>query len=266
MFKTWKLWRYLKNPPEGHPFYQRTLHTTGNAIPWYTWVAELIGVLLFVPMIVFTSAVYSMAWVVGISSTIAKERRQGTYDLLALAPGGPLGVSWAACMGCLYRNQIYRSINTRDAWIARLVIIGILLFAVTADSIPEFPTGGEIALGVAYLLAIGAAVYLDHIQSILLSGLTGMIAPTYTTDTFNAQLWGFAVFVGLQMTTYATTIVTAFVILPALLPGNSILTRLIELAVAVGLFYGLREVMIAYLWRSLTARLNADPAEVQAIA
>lgn len=262
MLTTWKLWRVLKKPPETHPLYQRTVETKGHPIPWYTGLAELIGVLLFVPMIVFTSAVYSMGWVVGISSSIAKERRQGTYDLLALSPGGPLGINWAVCLGCLYRNQIYRSINTRDAWIARFVIISILLFTLSAPFLGSDASAGQMLVALVYVAAVIAIVYLDHIQSILLSSLTGMLTPTYTTEQFNAQLWAFSVFVGVQTASYVATLLVTFVIVPALLPEGAA-AQIIAVVIGVSVFYGLREAVIGQMWRLLKERLNVDSAEVK---
>lgn len=259
---TWRLWRSLRTVPVNHPVYQRTLaHSGRSGTTWYTLLIEFVAVLLFVPMLAFTSTVYSLAWVISISSTLAGERGRGTYDLLALAPGGALGLSYAVCLACLNRNQVYRTINTREAWIARLLVIGIVLFALTASRGQGDPSGVELLLRLGQLIGVIAFVYIDHVQAILFSSLIGMLTPTVTGERFNAQLTGFAAFVSVELGTLLAALIVGFV----LLPGGSALNNLIQIAATVAIFYAAREGLLWLLWRALTDRLNADPADIYAL-
>jgi hypothetical protein len=262
---SWRLWRALNTTPRGNPIFAEMLRQSGQRAPLLIVLIEMVAFLLVAPMLLFTSLIYSVGWTVGISSAIAGERARGSYDLLAVTPAGALAASWAIGIAFLHRSGNYQQINGRNAWAGRLMVIGLLYFAFVVS--PRAAENVTIAPQLLTLGALAAALLIDHLHCICLSVLVGLLVPTYSADTGSAQLFAFAGFLALRLAVYVLCAAVAFGVLPPLIVSlrlHEIVAHVAYLALCLGIFFALAEVMIWWLWRLVRERLNAE-AELDAL-
>lgn len=286
---TWKLWRALCSPPYAHPLFQRTImaHTVHSRIRRFTELmagyvvicalATLIWPLLFTnPAIILllmaagSNTLYGMTWAFRVSTAIAREHELETYDLLCLQPCGALGTGWVLCVGNLYRSPLFRGLRL----IMPMISISVTLALVIALTIPillAISSSGEtesIQLFVTLIYALSLAVaffYIDHVQSILLANLLGMIMPTYLPDRLYAGLWAVSGFLLLQLAVYLITLVASFLITPIFQDVFTLHISLVLSILRLLIFYALREGLILVIWQMLAQRFNAGKVEMQII-
>jgi hypothetical protein len=272
---TWKLWRALRNPPLKHALFRRVFAGGDEKTPWYVNAAQTLGLIFFLPVLLFPAAIYSTGWVTGISSRIAKEHVSKTYALLAVSPAGPLGASWAMCLGALYRHRTFRNINTSSTWVGRIilalaVVLGVELCISTASLATINTTMGEASIEFLILLplralTIGIALYIDHVQSLILCALVGIAIPGFSQDRTNAQVMAFGLFLLLQVAAYLAAALAGFVILPMLYEALRLdgwLSTILLYGLRLLAFYGAREVIIRVLWGQVAETLNGSPGEL----
>jgi hypothetical protein len=261
------LWRAMLTPPTTHPLFRRAYLAPEQPFPWYIGCVQWVGVALFLPVIAFAGLVYSLGWSVGISNLIAKERTQGTFDLLSLSPPGALGVSWAIAIGYLYHHRTFRNINMTDNLYPRVLMAGFVIAGLgfIFDDILRDPVPVAGLLLVAMIVTVALALYADHVQSVVLALVIGMVSPGLAGNRLNAQLYAFTLFIAAQLATYLFTFMVGFVILGDVLRALNIEgegVKFAVLAVRLVLFVGIREVFIALLWRLVRQHVNADDDEV----
>lgn len=272
MLLTWKLWRWLKKPLVGHPLYQRIVTNPPFIMPWYLGcVLILISPLLLLPAMVFLSAVYGLRWAMQIASHIAHEREFGMYELLAISPPGRLGINRTIISACLYRNESLEQVQAAGAWMMRgfFTLVFMLIGAsITGNFIPEdvtAPAGAVIIL--IYLFTMAAAVYVDHLQSIVLAVLVGMLIPAYATRRIDAGAGAFIGYLTVQIVTYAITLIMGFVMVPRLLEfgqATEVVSAVILPIVRFAIFAVSREIIVWRLWETIVRESNVMPSELEA--
>lgn len=272
---TWKLWYALQRPPMRNPLFRRAYIAPEQPIAWYIGLAQWIGILFALPIIAFTAMIYGIGWSVGIGNLIGKERAQGTFDLISLCPSGPLGMSWAIATGYLYHHQTFQNIIQRANLHLRVVTVAVLLAAMDvvlqtmqAQFIDNFTRTPLILLLGFRFVTLLAALYIDHLQSLALTLLVGMTAPTMTENRMQAQLYAFAIYLGAQIGSYLLMFVIGFSLVPGLfnlLRLDGWLVELIVLLVRLGVLVGSRELFITLLWNTLSEQINADRKEVDGL-
>jgi hypothetical protein len=267
---TWKLWHVLRHPPYQNPVFVRIRSTATTPSRIRQIIMVMLGYFSF--CLLFSAAwpylfaapsftlalivgiantLYSMAWSGGISAAIAKEHELKTYDLLALQPSGAMGTDWALSTGTLHRSTIFRDLPKllqvfAVAFIAALSLVAV--FVAVAN-----PSGEAQMLLVASVqgIALAMAFYCDHVQSMVLANLIGMITPLYTSDRLNARIWALGGFLLFKLTIYIMTLIINFIALPQIfwkvglvgLPADILLAGL-----QLVIFYRLHEMVIAFLW------------------
>ncbi len=227
-------------------------------MPWYLGCAEVIGFVLMAPMLLMMGPVYGLAWAVGISGNLAGALASGEYDLLALAPGGPLTVTWAIARATLDRNGTFANANARNTWAGRLMVVAIAYFALIHG--PRAQAGDRLDIPLLELAALFAWIAIDHVQAIVLAALIGMIAPTAAPDRSSIRATALAGYLGVQLGSYLATILVIMVTAAMLDASGVTAFATTALALAGGLifFAGAREWLIRGLWHGLLNRLNAD--------
>jgi hypothetical protein len=270
---TWKLWRGLKAPPTHHPLFRRTLIAPLRPTPWYVGCSVIIvAPFLLLPAILFTSAFYSLRWAINIGSMIAHEREAGMFELVSLSADGGIGASWAICTAAIHRNQSLQQIQSPMSWIVRLGFTLLLLSSLGNFVEPLVPSDADMPMltliPLLYLFTLALALYIDHMQSVAMGSLIGMLMPTYTRSRVDAGIGSLIVFLLLQVTTYVLTLFIGFSLIPSLLGSlavsavaASILLPILRLAI----FFVIREVIVNGLWRVLVERLNIASSESQAM-
>lgn len=269
---TWKLWQALKLPPKHHHLFRRFYAATEEPFPWYVGCSRYVAILFVFPILAFAGLIYGIGWSVGIANLIGKEKERGAFDLISLSPSGALGVSWAISLGYLYHHITFRNINEPFNLAVRfgigalcLMALDLLLFIVNYE--------GSGLGGLTILMMTGLTLlivlYTDHVQSLVLAPLVGISAAMNASNRLNAQLYAFAGYLGAQLLTYLTMILLGFVMIPALLNLLGIrgeLVGILVLSLRVALLYGIREAVIAWLWRRLVSEMTTDPIDIEKIA
>jgi hypothetical protein len=109
-----------------------------------------------------------------------------------------------------------------------------------------------------------AIFYLDHVQSILLGSLLGMLAAHFAPHKFDQRLWALAGFLAIQIASYALLIGGGLAILPALYADFSYREIGIPLTSAL-IFYGLREYILRWLYKLLIERTGGTALDMTAL-
>jgi hypothetical protein len=267
---TWKLWRGLKAPPTHHPLFRRTLVAPLRPTPWYVGCSVIIvAPFLLLPAILFTSAFYSLRWAITVGSTIAREREAGMFELVSLSVDGGIGASWAICTAAIHRNQSLEQIQSPMSWIVRLGFTLLLLSSLGNFVEPLVPRDADMSMQtlipLLYLFTLSAALYMDHMQSVAMGSLIGMLMPSYTRSRVDAGIGSLIVFLLFQVITYVITLYIGFSLIPSLLRSLEVasVTASISLPILrLGVFFVIREAIIHGLWRVLVERLNIAASEI----
>jgi hypothetical protein len=273
---TWRLWHALKSPPSTHPIFQRMISPYYDDMNWalmaqnvliqgQIWFWSLIFVLdtRALLLMMFSGTVYGLIWSAIVSGTIAIEREYRMYDLLSLSPSGMLGISWAICTGCLHRNQTFEQVNSQEAWSIRIILFIPLVISANVLLGRAFSNPGT--LTIFWLAAFLIVFYLDHVQSIILGSLLGVLAPHYSPSRFDSRLWACVGFLLIQLSTYLALVLTSAIILPTIYRAFTISGWYADISLpvlSIAVFYFTREVIIGRLWNRVTEQLNAAPIEL----
>lgn len=267
---TYKLWHGFKRPFPEHPLYQRVVTTPNKPMPWYVGCAViLVAPFLLLPAFVFMSAIYALRWAVTIATTITHEHETGMYDLVSLTTSGPIGCCRAISTACLHRNESMEQIQSPGAWIMRIVFSLVLMLSVASLTQPILVSPSNpnlnLLLSAIYLLLMAVAIYIDHVHSIIVGILVGILTPTYATNRLDAGFAALLVFLLIQVTTYMLTLILGFVALPNLLEALAISAPIMTLLLAplrLVIFFALREWLVRVLWKVVVKETNAAPTEL----
>lgn len=258
---SWRLWRLIVRPPQT-PVYTQALRTSTPAIPWYVGCAELFLFLLVIPLVLFIGPVYSFGWVIGMTGDIAQTRKNGTFDLLALTPSGPFGVSLALALACLGRIGAVERVHQRQVWLGRLVVAGIVAFALFIY--PAIATQQPVLDITLTVVLVLAAMLPDQIQSIALAVMVAMTGAEASRDSFTARWTAFTLLLAFQMGAYGAAISIYLLLeqMPAVPLFGAGLAAVVTLLLT-------REALFVLLWRTLANRFGVvtvlDLADAQGV-
>ncbi len=264
---TRRVWRAFRQPPLKHPLFERLVTSAAFspafgplwwnnlAIQGQIWLWSLLFIVdvRALPLMVLSGTLYGALWAVSISGAILQERNSGTYDLLCVMPEGSFGVNWAICMSCLHQGEAFRQVNSQEAWTIRLMLMIPLI--ITANlALNRWLTDSPVALlwmGVLVLL-----FYLDHIQSIIMGTLFGLLAPQ-TSSSGDTRLWAIAGVILAQILSYglflSIILVNPLLKLPPMIPP----------LLAISAFFILRECIIYAQIRYTLRLFNASASEIR---
>ena len=282
LLTTWILWRNLLQPRE-HPLFRWTLRQPFDAPATSTllWMLPLLSTFaccrlwaLIIPLkasfvvilpvaIIGFSTCYVVVYVLRITITITNQREHGTYEQICLSPSGALGTTWALCAAALHRSDALGWIDSTRKVLTGLLYFTLISILVTTALRQDAATLSQFWILLFEMTALAAGSYIDHVHSMVLGSLVGMLAPTQASG-FDARLWAAGVFLSLQAITCATTLLTPLVLLPALDTVEALVHwnfPLSPLIASLLVFYATREVLITLCWQVLARQLNANPAE-----
>lgn len=256
---------------------RRYTSAAGIVISLVIGLAEYLPTLLIVVMPVLLGVIgliYGLDCALRVSSSIARERENGTFDLLALSPPGALLIGWALCASALYRGREFMRFHSI---VKTSIIIGVVLVVVltgfeTLIQLPLLSRDARLLLPTfvrsAHLLAILGILYADYAQGAVLGCLIGLLIPTYTTNRIDASLYTLGIFLLTQITLYAAAVWIGFNFLPDAFIQIGWTDRGMEFLLALFrllIFLGLHEISITLIWEHLVKRLNARPIDIQSI-
>lgn len=298
---SWSLWKTIKNPPVGHPIFQRVSVEQPVAIPRIAsrhtirLAQFLLGVLaailliqnpqlillvfmgsaflvlsilvipLLLPIAVFAYGAFLAAT---ISNLISTEKEAHTYSLLCVSPGGSLSINWIIGSGVLHRGQTFDWLHAaiRTVLIIALfgmfVIVGIIIALAVSMLFGNDVRGFPDALRTSIeLFAMLGIFYSGYIQSLVLAVIVGVLVPHYDIRKRDAQPTAATGYLALQFGTYLTAILI-IVSLNNHFHGHSMEADLLLPPLYFIITYGIREVAIRWLWHQLIYRLNATPGDL----
>lgn len=272
---TWQLWRNIKLPVDLHPVFwhiKMSRHKTDSRLIWGT--AAVLAIITFfvfpdaiIILLVMAPLFYALmnvsingvVWTVNTAETLTRERERGTYDILCVIPDGALQVNWIVFVERLhYKQSLNNSLGEmRSMLMVMGMISAFIFFGGVVDA--NASTTYQVTIMLAMIFAVGLAMYIDYIQSVITSGLVAIITANLTVNPSDARLWSITSFITIQVVMY--TILIAFIwIVSNVYAGFDripLLIGIITPSLVVLLFVAIRELLIWTLWRWLTDRLNA---------
>ncbi len=270
----WRLWRQVSRYSAlvlENPAHRRIIGQAAPSMPFALECAMLLLMpLIMLPAVVFTTAVYGIRWTTLISQSIARERAQGRFDLLALTPRGEFGTAWLMACGAIQRTGMLYVLETPFSWLLRgfLILVAFSSIALFSLDSPVFDQTEVILIGIYTFAWLILALLVDHAHSVGLSVLIGLLAPTYATRTADAGLLALTVYSMLQMTTYAIVGLAGFILLPdvfAAIRANPLLIAALLPILRLAVLYCIREILILYLWTLVRQQYHAEKQDVGAV-
>lgn len=256
---SYPLWRSVRRPPTRNPLFRQTYTHAENIAPWYVGCVQWTGVLFFAPIIALAGLVYGFGWSAGIAGMLGKERESRRFELIRLTPPGPLGMSWASALGYLYHHRTFRNVNTQSNLLIRAGVMAFILSGVglAFELQNPFFTLNLFTL-LFYVVSLFAALLIDHVQSVVVAVLVGIVAADASGSRVGAQLVAFSLYSGVQIMTYLVTLMLA---LPLTLLATDEIGLAVILLVRLALFAAVRELLIWLLWRHIDRTLAPDEYE-----
>lgn len=280
MMLTWKLWNALKNPLADHPLFRRAALQRRFNVTRATLIAVsiaavsacmaiianpgLILLLFLLPVIyiAFHGVFYGLLWAVRVSQAIAREQQQRTYDVLALTPYGSFGAHWMICTGCIHRG---RELEQLQVFSAEEFFIALIVAVALSVERSQFYASASAVLPLMFFYAAALLLifYLNHVQSVILGCLIGMLIPTRIHTSLDAPVYAFGTYLLIQISTYVLTLLVLTAILPQIGNNGSLIHEILIALGGLVIFYAVREAIIRALWWLLARALNAAPAEFE---
>jgi hypothetical protein len=226
-------------------------------------------------LLIFNGTFFGAWWANQMAALLTDLRGRGNYDLFAVQPGGRLGLHLAICTGVLHRleslSNLYRFVRAAAVIAAGFTLFSLCMIGINTEgwrSTGSLQTAMQTSLDTSLgLLTFLLIFYLDHLASIVLCALCGMLIPAWASRGAEARLGAVGLFLSVQVVSYAAWGLIGLVLLPALLPaGPGGLGRLPMFALQAGSFLLIREAGIQLLWRSLAFHLEFAPNEVHDFA
>lgn len=249
------------------------LISSATDITGRTSIISLIVGLLVIPVIVPIAVIlrstlisgqfYGLLWADQISQLLLRERKNNTYDLLALFPPGLLAMSWAICTGCLYQRRRFNNLlEFRTVMMRTIAFTGILMLIFMVS----YHEPAEHVIRVAALTGLlMVALHFDFVHSLTLSTLISLLIPRYSLSSLDVRLWTVGGILFAQVSAYTAMILVASVIAPSLLAQSGLagwIADTVRWLLAVLVLYGLREGLIMGLWRWLLHLANTESNEL----
>lgn len=219
-------------------------------------------IILFVGFIMLGGTLHGVDWALAISDTVAQARANNMLDLLSTTPRGAIGAVWSLALSQLHRASSFftRYDRRRRIFLSLGTLLLVLIFVLGGTVLnTAFADLDPLLVGVLSSFALLVAVYMDYIQSIVVSLLVGMIVPSFSQQRFDAQVFGLSGFLVAQFGTYLVTFLVCFLILPTIgrmFGFDNTSLELILLLPRLLVFFLIREALIVLLWRGLAVRYN----------
>jgi hypothetical protein len=211
---------------------------------------------------------------IGHFPVVAQARANNTLDLLCATPRGAFGAIWSLALSQLHRASSFynRYARRRRIFFSLGSVFLVLIFALGGTVLnTAFVDLDPLLIGVLSSFALLVAVYMDYIQSIVVSVLIGMIAPGFSRQRLDAQVLGLSIFLVAQFGAYLIAYLVCFLMLPTIgrmFRLDALSLELVLLLPRLIVFFLIREALIVLLWRWQALRYNetltiGEPASIK---
>jgi hypothetical protein len=212
------------------------------------------------------------------AGAVAQAQQTGNYDLLCLSPIGQIGASWLICAAQLKRDNPSRVIR-RDkggSFLTQSLItfltIGVIFTAMA--NLPDIAwmyytyrsTYWLVVLVYVFGLMFAFPFEIEFITGI--AAIIGMLVPTFSRKSLNAQTAAFVLFLFVQVVTYALIFLIGFVLLPSIFWQLNFFTWVAAIVIVVLRFMTFLIVRAGVSWLLyllLHKRLDWQQGELDAI-
>lgn len=299
LFLTWQLWNSIRFPVWRHPIFlyaRKPRQLEDEAFSLWRWLPGILlafvilfamilplpaliasaGFIAVLPilLILFNGTVLGTILVAGISTTIASARKSNRFELMSISGEGALGVSWLLATGTVHRRNWLKTIYRLVRWVVSLVLallglaIVMLLFSIfTSESDALRQQQFRFLYEVINISLLVAILWLDHIQSLVIAVVLGILLPLITRLEVQIANVGTIIYLSIQSGTY----LALFVIYRLMdtifteLWGNSFIVSITVTLLSIVTFYLIRDAIIGLLWRLIFIRYDASIEEYQNI-
>lgn len=271
-FFSWMLWKHFLHPPES-PVFWRTIKQGPNRFAsqlglallatsimsysisgYFTQFSVSFSIIILIALAIFSCS-YLVIWIASISSTIAGEHRQATYDLICMTPSGAIGMNWALATGILHRNDMLNWIDFGRKLLSGLILL-ILLMVLVAISVHKGWNNIfeplQLFFDVIFLTILS---YIDHVQSVVLGVLIAMLIPITVRNVTDVHIWSVFIFMTLQVIMLTLFLVVSVLFPPYVKANHWQVSPIIPMLL---LLYTMRESCIYIAWKVLSHQLNAE--------
>jgi hypothetical protein len=298
IFLTWKCWQYVQFPMRQHPIFQYGRQS--SRIPMtinymvkrviqamLAVIAILFVIVLPIPtlittvsltvalpilLILFNGTVLGSIWVTNISAIVSKTRYATQYELLQLTPLGGLGASWLLAIGIVHRHDWLKRVYKIIKWVLFVILVLLALSTIllivgllTTDNTQLQQQQINVLRDVITLTIIMIALWLDHIQSILVAIFLGIVLPTLLPDRVYVRALSPILYLVLQTITYLISgilYVLIDIILTGLL-GTTFISHIAILMLTIVSFYLIRECLLMILLQVILVKYDTLMTDFQ---
>lgn len=269
---TLKLWRALNDPPATHPIFVRTvllppldkrysITSAGVIIGFIMRMSEFMptALIFLMPLVLAGCGLtYGLDCAMRVSQFIAYERKNKTYELLALCPQGALAACWVICTSLLYQNRHFQRMLeiVKNSVRIAFAVIGLILILFVGVSFSIILSSSHLALSIIVPLinavAVVTLIYSEYIQSTVIGCLTGLIIPTFTSGTTDAFLYAPAVYLLIKIGCYAVDVLIGFTLLDRIYQMLGIqhgLPDILLTLIRVIIIVVVQDIVIRFLWQ-----------------
>jgi hypothetical protein len=248
------LWHSLQVPPPRHWERRRSpLHRADQTALVLSFVLSALALL--------SGVILSALVTYRTADRVARARENGTFDLLAVTPGGGFGASWGIFAGMLHYDLTLRTLR-RMCWNALRAVLILGVVTLLPVVIPTLEHGESLyfTAGWPWLMFLGFLLPMmafDYLYAVVSGGLIGVLMPTYFTSESRVA----AIFAGvvLHLTAYVTAAVVGALMLPVIFHSLGIggwLADVFRVLMALVAFVLVHEATALLLYRVAQTRLT----------
>jgi len=264
---TYSLWKRFTHPPETHPFYNHIISENNFQIASRAWLWFPLAIILplaIFPGIILIDIVYSAVWSVLISQRLNRLKRTTFYDLVCVSPRGKAEIDWIICMGVMYRKGTFIRLNSIGLWLTRAMFMVVFLLSFVL-SLPFFTLNADrVGEQIIVLITVAITLILHHRQTIIMSGLIGLLAPIWIKDRLLTPVTAGGVFLTLQLMSYSISGLLIFSVIPDVMNITMVVSFsqfLLWVALSAVTFVIIREIMVVALQNLYVRCYNIDPSK-----
>ncbi len=216
--------------------------------------------------------IYGIDCAVRVSQLITFERKNNTYELLALCPEGALAVCWAMCTSLLFQQQQFSRLNeiVRTSVRIAFAAIAVVLMLFMGISVSIILSSSRLTMPIIMPLinaeAVVVLIYSEYVQSTVIGCLVGLIISTFASGTMDSFLYAPAVFLLVKIGSYTISLLVGFNLLDRvyLLLGvqSGFMDILLTLARVV-IIVAVQDVVIRLLWQAAIKRTDSMPQDAE---
>jgi hypothetical protein len=225
-------------------------------------------------VMIFNGTIFGAWWANQMTALLTGLHGRGVYAQYAVLPGGRLSLHLAISTGILHRleslHNLHRVVRSTAAVIGGFTLFSLCMIGLNAQGWragPDMQSAMQTSLNTSFgLLTFLLLYYIDHIASIILCALCGMLVPMWTTQGTEARVWAIGLFLCVQVASYAVWALLALGLLPRIIPpAPGGLERIVVLALQVLLYLVIREGVIRLIWRVFTTDLELAANEINSL-